>query len=194
LTIEFLEGQLKKSKFPDGEYVLLSFQGDPYCHAEEKYLWTRRILELFLEYQVPTAILTKGGARCLRDLDLFKKFENIKVGATLTFFHKEDSKKYEPGASLPFERLDTLATLHHEGIRTWASFEPVIDPDQTLELMTLADNCADEYKIGKINHEKELESRVDWAYFGGNAENICIALGKKYYIKADLRKAMEARS
>lgn len=135
-------------------------------------MWTRKILSLFLEHQVPTMILTKGGKRCLRDLDLFKQFDRIKVGASLTFANFLDSKQWEFHAAPPIERLMMLNKLHAAEIPTFASFEPVIRPDQTIALMEIASEDVDEYKIGKLNHHKILESAIDWVAFGGEADQL----------------------
>ncbi len=193
VSIIGLRKQLETISFAPDEYVLLSFQGDPYCHAEEEHRWTRRILNLFLERQVPTAILTKGGKRCLRDIDLFKQFDHIKVGASLTFINPSDSREWEPGAAPPMERIRTLSKLHAIGIPTFASFEPVVFPRQPIDLMASVLEYADEYKIGKLNHDKEHEQLVDWGAFGRRVEQFCKDWNKPYYIKKDLRVAMEVR-
>ena len=93
---------------PDKQ-IMLSFIGDVYCETHDNNATTRGALELFLDYGAPVAILTKGGERCLKDLDLFKKFgDRIWVGATLTFADESKSRHWESGAALPKERLDVL--------------------------------------------------------------------------------------
>jgi DNA repair photolyase len=124
--IEKLEKQLKRQEVT--EQVLLCFMGDPYCKTDTKYETTREVLNILLKYNIPTAILSKGGKRILRDIDLFKKFKKIKVGATLTLLDEKESLEYEPNAALPRERIEVLKKLHNEGIKTWVSFEPVIRP------------------------------------------------------------------
>jgi len=99
------------------EQVLLSFIGDPYCPEDAENGLTRSILSLFLENRIPTAILTKGGHRALRDMDIIKSFgRSIKVGATLTFSDSAKSLEWEPGAALPGDRIDTLLTLKEAGV------------------------------------------------------------------------------
>ena len=46
----------------------------------------------------------------------------------------------------------------------------------------------DPYEIGKLNHDKEQESRIDWRRFGATAIELCAKYGKRYYIKEDLAK------
>ena len=169
--------------------VLLCFMGDPYCHLESENMQTRKVLELFLDYQVPTAILTKGGKRCLRDLDLFLDFEAVKVGATLTLIEEKDSLDWESNAALPGDRIETLRILHEQGIMTWVSLEPVIDPEQTLDLIDRTHEFVDHYKVGKMNHYK---SGIDWKTFGLQAIERLNEYGKDFYIKEDLAKYIPA--
>ena len=174
------------------EQVLLSFIGDVYCETQDNNRTTREVLELLCEHEVPTAVLTKGGTRCLKDLDLFKEFGgHIQVGTTLTFSEDSDSLYWEAGAALPGERIMTLKTLHEAGIRTFASFEPVIVPAQSLALMErcVREDCVDVFKVGKLNHMPDLEATIDWADFLTKALALLRPSGKMVYIKEDLRNA-----
>ena len=194
-SFDKLERELKTFKAEPGEYVQLCFAGDPYCAAEEEIHITRTVLGLFLEYRVPTKILSKMGLAVLADLPFFKRFVAdgipLMVGQTLTFLNKEDSAKWEPGGAPPSERVGALSVLHDNGIKTWASFEPVIDPTQTLGLMTAGLKVIDFYAIGKLNHRPEIEKTINWKTFGKGAELMMKTYGKDYYIKADLRRLME---
>ena len=183
-----LEKQLKKNEI--NEQVLLCFTGDAYCKADVKYETTREILKILLKYNVPTAILSKGGERILRDLDLFKKFNKIKVGSTLTLTKNMDSLIYEPGAPLPKERMETLKTLHDEGIKTWVSFEPVIYTEQTMGILEITKDYVDQYKVGKMNHHK---SNIDWGKFGDAISKRLLYLGNDFYIKKDLYQYMNIK-
>jgi len=71
------------------------------------------------------------------------------------------------------------------GIRTWVSLEPVVDPEQSLELIRETADFVDEYKIGRWNHDPKADE-IDWKDFGNKAVALCESLGKKYYIKKDL--------
>lgn len=170
------------------DQVLLSFTGDPYCNYNDKAKLTRKVLEILLKYQVPTAILTKGGLRCLQDIDLFKKFKVIKIGATLTFDNDVNSLKTEPNAALPKERIEALKFLHGNNINTFVSIEPVIYPEQSLNLIRQTLNFVDQYKIGKLNHYKDWESKIDWSKFLDDTVNLMRPYNKQFYVKNDLLK------
>jgi len=187
-VLQKIEKDAKKLQYCN-EQVLLSFAGDPYNKTDQDLRITREALKILLEYNIPVSILTKGGERCLRDLDLFKDFkDHIKVGASLTFIIDEDSIKYEPGAALPNDRLETLKTLHDNGIKTWISFEPVIKPQQTINLLDISLDFVDEYRIGKINHYPELEKQIYWPKFLIQALEILRMENKQIYVKKDLRE------
>lgn len=172
--------------------IMLSFVGDVYCETADEGQTTRGALEILLAHGARVAVLTKGGGRCLRDMDLFKRFEgNIMVGATLTFWDEGKSRLWERGAADPADRIAALKTLKSEGVRTFASFEPVIEPKESLWAMkmSLDEDCVDIYKIGKLNNYMGLDKNVDWAKFLELSLKLLRPTGKRIYIKHDLRQA-----
>jgi len=169
-------------KYSRDKQILLSFSGDPYCQADIEFAMTRKILKVLLKYQATIAILTKGRIS-LWDKDLFKLFEQIKVGATLTCDNEKDSLVWEPYAALPADRISTLKKLHENGIKTWVSFEPVIYPEQTLHLIDLTHEFVNHYKIGKMNYR---EMDIDWWMFGVAVIEKLNHYGKPFYIKNSL--------
>jgi len=184
-----LRAELESGDVPK-EQVLLSFIGDVYCDAKDSNQATRDCLIALSEHKVPVAILTKGGNRALRDVDVFKTFgKHIQVGTTLTFASVADSLEWEPNAALPRERCHMLQTLHDSGIRTFVSMEPTIDPKQTIGLIRHTLEYVDVYKIGKINNYNDLDKQIDWTAFLEEAVSILREAGKQFYVKHDLREA-----
>jgi DNA repair photolyase len=168
------------------QQVLLSFIGDPYCPEEMDLHITRRVLTMLSDNHVSTAILTKGGERCMRDLDIFMRFgAPLKVGATLTAADDDKiSKIYEPNAALPLDRTYTLYHLHSNGIMTWVSLEPVIVPAQSLQIIRDTHTFVDHYAVGKLNH---MSNNTDWTSFGNAAVELLRGYCKPFYIKKDLQ-------
>lgn len=178
-----------KKHYASKKHVHLNFTHDPYDSIDKDNKITRLALKSFLRNKIPVAILTKGGDNVLRDIDLFCKFENhIRVGCTLTFDNESDSLKWEPKAALPNERIFLLEKLKSLGVPTWASFEPVIDPEQSLKLIEKTIDIVDFYKIGKLNNHKGIDSEIDWFDFAIKAIEILRKNNKQFYIKEDLRK------
>lgn len=167
--------------------VFISFLTDPYSHFNNETKLTRRVLQVLLDHEIPVSILSKGGYNVLQDLDIIKQFgANIQVGGSLTFINLEDSKKWEKNGAIPAHRFDALRQLHDEGIRTWASMEPVIYPEQSLEIMEITHEYIDGYKIGKLNHFPQHEKKFDWTKFLSDAVAIMRKYNKAFYIKKDL--------
>jgi len=182
--LNLLEKELTKSS--PREQVLLSFIGDPYNkHANGI---TAMILSMLYRFKVPVALLTKAPDNAISDKDLLKKFgPNLKFGSSLTFYSETKSSKFEPFAPVPSRRMAALDLLHRYGIRTWASLEPVIEPEETLKIINFTADFIDEYRIGKINHMKQFETGKDWDGFAMAAVDKLRDLGKNFYIKHSLR-------
>ena len=130
-------------------------------------------------------ILTKGGKRAERDFDLLTKTD--KFGVTLTCLDNNESLKWESGAALPIERIESLKNAHKLGVLTWVSLEPVINPDTSLKIIRQTHEFVDLYKVGKMNYHP-IAKTIDWNKFGNDAINLLNSLEKEYYIKDDLKK------
>jgi len=169
---------------PVKDRVFLCFSCDPYPSSYN--LVTRSAIQQLSAYTVPFQILTKSGSRALRDIGLYGPDDAF--ASTLTFTSNEDSKRWEPNAALPEDRIETLRKFHEAGIHTWVSLEPVIDPEQTLELIKMTHSFVDHYKVGKLNY---VQSKVDWRLFGARVIRMLEEYGKNYYIKADLAKYLD---
>ena len=174
------------SQLPKGSVVFLCFMCDPYQHLDMEFQITRRTIQKLHTAGMSVTILTKTGPASTRDFDLLSANPGqSNYGATLTFFDDDLSRKWEPGAALPGERLEALSQAHSLGIPTWASLEPVINPKQSMELIRLSHEFVDVYKVGKWNYDAKA-ALIDWRSFAREAVSLLESLGKKYYIKKDL--------
>lgn len=198
--VEATKNQLSSGKYK-GKKIMLCFMCDPYP-AEIDTTPTREIIKAIKDAGANVSVLTKGGMRATRDFDLYKHGDSF--GCTLTFCQDNDSRKWEPNAHGPQSRLDALkyAHAHPNRIKTWVSLEPVINPEQTLELIEKSHSYVNLYKVGKLNTNncrgseyyeelKQIECSIDWKDFGQRAEALLKQYGKEYYLKDDLRKEME---
>ncbi len=159
--------------------VLLCFTCDPYPPDDNTI--TREALKIFKKYDVPFQVLTKGGMRAVRDFSLYGPRDAFAV--TLTTTKRNISLNREPQADLPEERKQALQRAKDKGLTTWVSLEPVLDPEESLQLIRDTWPYVDLYKIGKMNHKG---SDVDWRDFGIKAIELCEHYDKPYYIKHDL--------
>jgi len=169
--------------------VLFCFMTDPYNALEKELRITRDALKLCYKYKIPVQILTKS-VSIIDDIDILKKFgSHINAGMTITTSNNQTSEAWEPGASMPQERIETMRILKQNGIRTWASFEPVFVPEQSLEMIKKVLPYVDIYKIGKINNYKGIDKNIDWNKFLKSAVQILRDNKKSFYVKRDLRVA-----
>jgi len=169
--------------------VLLSFTGDPYCRADMDYALTREAIKILHGAGFSVCTLTKGGTRALRDLDLFTPADAF--ATTLTWGTHWESEEWEPGAAGPMERINTLIVFHVEGIPTWVSLEPVVNPEAALAYIHAYHNFVDFWKVGTWNYSPQAKE-IDWAAFAVDVVKALRWVGARYLIKADLAKYLPA--
>lgn len=161
--------------------VLLCFMCDAYTPSEARFGVTREAIRAMKGAGLTVEVLTKNGPLAARDFDLLTPQDAH--AATLTFLDDDASRKWEPGAALPSDRIEALKLAKRHGIRTWVSLEPVIDPVQTLEIIKRTHSFVDKFKVGKVNH---MDISVDWRRFGLEVKCLLDDLGCDHYIKRDL--------
>ena len=169
--------------------VLFCFLSDPYQPLESELHLTRRGISIAARHSIKVDILTKGdGALIEQDLPLMLESQTH-LGITLSFINDASRREWEPMASTVQSRLDILRKAHEMGIYTWVSMEPVIIPDEALAVIRQAHDYVDFWKVGKLNHNKEVERNIDWSRFRDGAIALLESFRSKYYIKEDLKKA-----
>ena len=183
LEEDLSELSTKQSK----EKVLLSFITDVYQDIPKEIDITRKALKLFKKYNIPFTVLTKGGLKAVRDFDLYSKKDEF--ATTLTYFDEKKSIEIEPNASTPNERIDSLIRAHNKGIRTWVSFEPVLEEEETYTLLDKTYKFVDFYKVGKCSGYKS--DVKDWKVFTNEIIRRLKFYGKDFIIKDDLKKYIE---
>jgi len=170
--------------------VLFCFLSDPYQPLESELHLTRRGISVAARHGIKVDILTKGDSALIeQDLPLMLESQTH-LGITLSFINDASRREWEPMASTVQSRLDILRKAHEMGVYTWVSMEPVIIPDEALEVVRQAHGYVDFWKVGKLNHSKEVECGIDWPRFRNDAIALLDSFGSKYYIKEDLRKAV----
>lgn len=165
------------------EQVMLSFTTDPY-HPGDTSL-TRDVLEVLQKSGLGICTLTKGGARALRDLDLFRP-EHDAFASTLTSLDDAFSHKWEAGAAPASERVRTLRRFYDAGIFTWVSLEPTLDIDASLAIVRTTHSFVDLYKVGRVNY-LPMTKTTDWRGYTLRMIDLLSHLSKAHYIKQDLQ-------
>ena len=187
-AISKLESDAKRLKTrQDDREILLCFESDPYQFSKnEKQHITREAIEILKEYGLRFTILTKAGFRGTYDFDLLKGYKKASFGTTIIFTDQGDAKKWEPDAANINFRIKAIEMAREKDIKTWVSIEPVIDPNQALQLIEKYHPIVDHWKIGKINYHREIEAKVDWIRFREEVKSLLDSLGADYYLKKSL--------
>ncbi len=148
---QVLKRQLKR-RAPGS--VLLGTVTDPYQPAEAHYGITRGCLEVLLERQFPVHLLTRSDL-CLRDIDLFRQFETLEAGLSITTNREEMKRLFEPRSPPSRRRVEALRRLHAEGISTYAFIGPMLplDPAQLYEMLA---GIVDEVLIDRLNYSNKV--------------------------------------
>lgn len=119
---ELLAKEAKKKK---KARVWISGVCDAYQALEEKYKLTRRCLEILIDNGWPITIQTKSPL-VLRDIDILKRSADVEVGFTITTADEKVRRIFEPGAPEIAKRVEALAILHSQGIRTYVMIAPIL--------------------------------------------------------------------
>lgn len=176
--VEAVRAQIEREGIKD-KLIHLCFTCDPYPTGYDTTS-TREIIKIIKETGNHVQILTKGDGS--RDFDLLD--ENDWYGITL-----DGGMAYIGSCcTYPVVRAGMLQRAYNTGIKTWVSFEPVLNGDSVLYQIEKVYKFVDRVKIGKLNY---YPSDINWSKFGRDAEILCQKLGLDYYIKESLRKEME---
>ncbi|MBL6996767.1 radical SAM protein [Desulfobacula sp.] len=167
----------------DDREILFYFLGDPYNPDEPELGITRQAIEIMIENDLRFTILTKGGSRVRRDLDLFQGYRKSSIWQTIVFSKQESADYWEPNAAPLRERFNLAKDAHDMGIRTWISLEPGIDPDQALEVVRQLHPYVDMWKVGPVTKQ---QTDVDWKQFKIDIEKLFKEVGANYILKQEL--------
>jgi len=138
---ELLEKQLQlRAKKNQYGIIVMSSATDPYLQAEKETGLTRKLLEVILKYRFPLHVITKSDL-VIRDFDLLKQINeqailpadlegklSQKVFITFSFSTIDNSiaKIFEPGATSPEKRLQTLKTTLEHAFHSGVSLMPLL--------------------------------------------------------------------
>lgn len=172
-------------RFLEEKEVLFCFMSDPYQSDEAAYV-TRKALEVLETNKFQNVnVLTKAGFRATQDFDILKR-NNWKLGSTVCFRSENLRREWEEGAPSIVSRYEAIKEANRQGIYTWVSVEPVIDPEEALKVIEDLLPFVDYWKVGKLNHHKEIESKINWKDFYLKVK--AIIPEHKVYFKDDLLK------
>lgn len=148
-SVELLEKKLQSSRW-QATPIVLSGNTDCYQPIEKKLEITRKLLQTFLKYKHPVAIITKN-ALIQRDLDILKelaKDDLIKVHLSITSLDETTRRMLEPRTASVKKRLETLEKLSSENIPVTVMMAPIIPGINSHEIFPLVKAVAERGALG----------------------------------------------
>lgn len=150
---ELLAHEVKRKKVGR---VWISGVCDPYQPLEKRYMITKRCLDILVENGWPFTVQTKSSL-VLRDIETLKRANNIEVGFTITTADERIRRIFEPGAPPLRERIEALANLHSEKIRTFVMVAPILPGAEGL--VNALKGKVEYVILDRLNYHY-----ADWAY------------------------------
>ncbi|MBB5441124.1 DNA repair photolyase [Pedobacter sp. AK017] len=143
----------------DASVISLSGNTDCYQPAERKFMITRQLLEIALEYRQPIGMITKN-ALILRDIDLLAEMAKLNlcmVYVSINSLNEKLRQKMEPRTTTAKQRLKIVEQLSGAGIPMGVMVAPLVpglsDHEIPVILKTIA-NCgaiAAGYTVVRLN-------------------------------------------
>lgn len=125
---EVLRAELGRRTW-EGDLVALGTNTDPYQWVESRYRLTRAILEALRDHDTPVSVLTKSPL-AMRDLDLFRDMAargiDVSVNFSVPTLDAQAWRATEPHTPNPRARLDAIAELRRNGIRSGVMVAPLM--------------------------------------------------------------------
>lgn len=131
--------------------IQLTFLGDAYQPAEKTTGLTRSIVRRITAANLPFTILTKSNL-VERDFDLLSGNSQFRLGMSFTTTDQQEARLWEPGTGYILDRITTLRRAKSIGIKTWASLEPVMRVESTIQAIKDIHLYVDHFWIGALNH------------------------------------------
>lgn len=167
------------------EPIFMSFVCDPFPFEfpdMQKYTWLA--IKIIHKYGNRVKLLTKNPAAILEHVDLLAPGDEI--GTSLVFSKPKACEHWEPGVPASMARRRALEQLREmrPDVMRWISFEPIIDPAQTLLMAEKIACSVDRMWFGPINHAERLPRgyrefipAVDWPKFAQDLKELMQRIG-----------------
>lgn len=135
--------------------IYLSSVTDPYQPIEKELELTRNILKELIEYHKVRLVIQTRSTLVTRDIDLFKKFENIQVNMTVTTDSEKVRKVFEPYCTGNKQRLKAIKEVNDAGVQSCITMTPLLPVDNAFEFAkTILETGVERFIIQPFHKEK----------------------------------------
>lgn len=138
--------------------ILLCGRTDGYQGLESDYGITREVITILVDHDLPFTVLTKN-TNVMRDVEVFKEYDNCRVGFSIITTDDNLRQLLEPNASPIEDRCKSIEKLKEEGVSTYCCIEPIM-PDKKsdpIRIVKRLKDYVDLFGFGKWNpYSKKL--------------------------------------
>lgn len=124
--------RLRRMRTPlRGRSIYMSSVTDPYQPVERRLGLVRALLEELVAHQ-PRLVVQTRSPLVTRDVDLFRRFEHVRVNMTVTTDDEEVRRRFEPHCATGARRLAAIAEVAASGVPTCVTLTPLLpvgDPE-----------------------------------------------------------------
>jgi DNA repair photolyase len=121
----------------------------------------------------------------VRDIDILKRSDECEVGFTLSTADEKVRRIFEPGAPPIPKRVEALAILHAEGIKTFVMVAPLLPGAEGL--VDVLKGKVDQVLIDRLNYhyadrvyqQHGMQWAMDDSYFEQKGEDLRTAFEKQ---------------
>jgi DNA repair photolyase len=157
-----------------GKRILMSSATDPYQPLERKVELTRGIVEaLAAPERQPVLRVQTRSPLVTRDIDLFRRFDDVRVNMSVTTDSDAIRKRFEPSCASIEQRLAAIAEVKSAGIPVSIFLAP---------LLPLEDPARFVDRIAAIGPDHIYASpfNVTDGYFKGSTRSIALDLASEF--------------
>ena len=178
--------EILKRRDLKGKRILMSSATDPYQPLERKTELTRGIVEaLASPERQPVLRVQTRSPLVTRDIDLFLRFDDIRVNMSVTTDSDAIRKRFEPSCASIDQRLEAIRQVKAAGIPISIFLSPLLpieDPERFAR------------RIAAIGPDRVYASpfNITDGHFKGSTRSIALELANEYgWTRAKVEKTME---
>jgi DNA repair photolyase len=110
-----------------GKSIFMSSSTDPYQPLEMQTGLTRKIVEFMSEpYRQPRLTVQTRSPFCARDIDLFKRYDRLRINMSITTDNEEMRKLFEPKCASIDRRFEALEQACAAGVKVSVGVCPML--------------------------------------------------------------------
>lgn len=132
--------------------LFFTFTSDPMLPGTKEFIWDC-VCEA-VRNDIPVQLLTKRADFIDSAIKEYQHKDMVAFGFTLT-----GCDEFEPGASSNADRIKAMQTLKSLGYRTFASIEPIINPDASMAVINASYEFCDLFKVGVLSGKKDYDKK-----------------------------------